>query len=1115
MPKEVQFKKSKSLIAFPNLIEVQTQSYNWFLKEGLTELFEELSPIEDFTGKLLELRFGDYFFEEPKLDEDFAKKNNLTYKSSLRCRLSLINKQTGEVKEQEVYLGDFPMMTDRGTFIINGIERVVVSQIVRSYGVLFVAEEIAARRLFGAKIIPSRGAWLEIETNAKDVISVKIDRRRKIPITAFLKALGIDSDDEIRRLFSDVNDDPDHDYIKATQDKDPARSHEEGVIETYKRIRPGDLATYENAKSLIYSMFFDLKRYDLGKVGRYKINQRLNLKTPITLENRVLQKEDVIDIIKEVIRLNNTPEAQPDDIDHLANRRVRSVGELVQAKTRVGFLRMERIIRDRMSVSDPATATPAMLINARPIIAVLQEFFASSQLSQFMNQTNPLAELEHKRCLSATGPGGLSRERAGFPVRDVHTSHYGRICPIETPEGPNIGLVGYLSCFARINEYGFIETPYRKVIREFKKDDPQMVGKMVDEDLFLGPKKIIGRGEEIKKLMLAQLKKIKNLPAARHGDTVKVRPYVSRQIDYLDAGEEERYIIAPASTHLDEKNYIVEPRVIVRKAGHPRVEGVHKVDYIDVSPLQIVSISTALIPFLEHTDAARAMMGSNMQRQAVPLISPESPRVGTGVEKQIALDSGQILLAKQAGTVTEVTAERILVKERRGQREYPLQIFARSNQATCLHQRPAVEVGQKVEVGDLLADSLATDQGELALGRNVKVAFMSWGGGNFEDAILISEALVANDVYTSIHIENYSIEVRDTKLGPEVVTRDIPNVGEEALKNLDKDGIVRVGAELGASDILVGKITPKGETELSSEERLLRAIFGEKAKDVRDTSLRLPHGERGKVVDVRILSKEKGAELAAGVSKVIEVSVAQLRKVSVGDKLAGRHGNKGVISRILPLEDIPYLADGTPVDIILNPLGVVSRMNIGQILETHLGWAAEKLDYKVDTPVFEGVPYTQIQKELVKAHLPKDGKVQLYDGRTGDPFDQKTTVGSIYIMKLIHLVDDKMHARSIGPYSMVTQQPLGGKAQFGGQRFGEMEVWALEAYGAAYSLQEMLTIKSDDVVGRSKAYEAIVKGEEVEYFSTPESFLVLVKELQSLGLAIDLYKEGKKIKINK
>ncbi len=1044
-PNRIQFAKSKFNVPLTDLIELQTNSYDWFFKEGIRELLDEINPVEDFTGKVLTLEFGDFALDQPAVDEETAKQKNLTYKAPLKCQVKLINKITGKTKESSVFLGDFPIMTNRGTFIINGIERVVVSQIVRSFGVLFVAEELSGRRLFGAKVIPSRGAWLEFETSARDIITVKVDRKRKILVSTFLRALGLTTD-QIIKTFEGVNDNPDHDYIKATLARDTAKTYEEAVVDVYKRIRPGDLATPETAKSFLDAMFFNPKRYDLGKVGRYKINQRLNLKLSDELKNRILRVEDVVEVIKEIISLNNNPMAEPDDIDHLRNRRVRAVGELLQGKVRVGLLRIERIVKDRMSVLDPDTVTAAQLINVRPIAAVLQEFYASSQLSQFMNQTNPLAELEHKRCLSATGPGGLSRERAGFEVRDVHHSHYGRVCPIETPEGPNIGLVGYMASYAKVNEYGFLETPYLVVEKSN--------GKMK----------------------------------------------VTSKVVYLDADEEDKAVIAPASTLVDKDDYFTQSKTVVRKFGEPSIEKIDKIQYMDVSPKQIVSISTASIPFIEHDDAVRAYMGSNMQRQAVPLVRPDSPVVGTGMEKDAARDSGQCIFAQEDGVVNSVSANEITV----GTRLHKLQKFVRSNQATCINQRPVVSVGDKIKKGQILADSSATDNGELALGQNVLVAFMPFRGGNYEDAIIISERLVREDVLTSIHIENYPIEVRDTKLGPELLTRDIPNVGEGALANLDEQGIIRIGAEISAGDILVGKITPKGETELSAEEKLLRAIFGEKAKDVKDTSLRLPHGEYGKIVGVKIFSKEAGDELPAGVYQMVEVAVAQLRKIQIGDKLAGRHGNKGVISMVLPEAEMPFLADGTPIDIILNPLGVISRMNLGQLLETHLGWAAKKLGYKVATPVFEGVSYAQIQEELKKAGLPEDGKIQLFDGRTGEPFDQKTTVGIKYMMKLCHLVDDKMHARSTGPYSMVTQQPLGGKSQFGGQRFGEMEVWALEAYGAAHTLQEMLTIKSDDVVGRSKAYESIIKGEPIQKPQIPASFYVLVKELQSLGLNVEM-----------
>lgn len=1046
------FSEGKVNVSFPNLIQLQLDSYRWLFDEGIQEIIDEISPVDDFTGKNLRLEFGDYALEAPRVDEATAREKNLTYKAPLKCKAILINKVTGKQKESDIFLGDFPVMTNRGTFIINGVERVVVSQIVRSYGVLFTGEEAGGRTLFGAKLIPARGAWLEIETSNRDVISVKVDRKRKIPITTFLKSLGLDKDEDIVNAFKDVNDNADHDYIKATLLKDPAKTRAESYTEVYKRIRPGDLTTADTAKTFLEALFFNPKRYDLGKVGRYKLNQRLSLAGKDSERDRILRLEDILEIVKEVIRLNNDPTAQPDDIDHLRNRRVRAVGELVQSRLRVGFLRMERIIRDRMSVVDPLTVTASQLVNSRPVAAVLQEFFASSQLSQFMNQTNPLAELEHKRTLSSTGPGGLSRERAGFEVRDVHASHYGRVCPIETPEGPNIGLVGYLATYGKVNEYGFIETPYLEV--------EQKAGR---------------------------------------------KPRVTKKLVYMDAMEEERYIIAPASTPVDKDGYITESRVVVRKFGNPSQEKVEKIQYIDVSACQIVSVTTGLIPFVEHDDATRASMGSNMQRQAVPLVRASAPLVGTGLEGTAAQNSGQVFVAPFDGVVRYVDGNEIHLSDDKGKiHRQKLEKFIRSNQATCMNQTPIVAVGDKVKKGDVIADGASVDGGELALGQNVLVAFLSFWGTNFEDAIAISERLVKDDRFSSIHIEEYSVEVRDTKLGPEIVTRDIPNVGDEALANLDELGVIRIGAEVSAGDILVGKISPKGESELSAEEKLLRAIFGEKAKDVKDTSLRLPHGERGKVVGIKLFSKDQGDELPSGVYQMIQISIAQLRKVSVGDKLAGRHGNKGVISVILPEEEMPYLPDGTPVDIVLNPLGVVSRMNLGQILETHLGWAAKTLNYKVATPVFEGVTVNQIEGELKKAGLPESGKIQLRDGRTGEPFDQKTTVGIIYMMKLNHLVDDKMHARSTGPYSMVTQQPLGGKAQFGGQRFGEMEVWALEAYGAAHSLQEMLTLKSDDVIGRSKAYEAIIRGEEIQKPSVPASFFVLTRELQSLGLNVEL-----------
>jgi DNA-directed RNA polymerase subunit beta len=1043
------FKSFPITVPLPPLVELQTESWDWLFNEGLKELFDEINPIVDFTGKALELEFASYSLDEPKCTEEVAVAKNLTFKAPLKAHVVLRNKINNTVKEADVFLGDIPLQTPRGTFIINGIERVVISQIVRSYGVLFTMEDNGGRNLFGAKIIPSRGAWLEFETSTRDIIAVKVDRKRKIPVTTFLRALGMEPE-QILAAFSDTDTNSDHKYITTTLDRDLAKNRDEAMIEVYKRIRPGDLATAETARVFLENLFFNSKRYNLGKVGRYKINQRLNLDVKNVVENHVLTLEDVVAVIQEIIRLNNTPGAMPDDVDHLKNRRVRAVGELIQSRLRIGLLRVERIVKDRMSVLEAEEITPGQLINSRPVAAVLQEFFASSQLSQFMNQTNPLAEIEHMRCITATGPGGLARERAGFEVRDVHPSHYGRICPIETPEGPNIGLVSYLASYARVNEYGFIETPYLKVMSDNGK-----------------------------------------------------QPHVSHDIVYLDAGEEEKHIIAPASTEITASGEIVGESIIVRKFGEPDFEKVTRVDFMDVSARQTVSMTTALIPFVEHDDAARANMGSNMEKQAVPLIRPQTPVVGTGMEEAVQ-NAGQLILAQAPGLVTKVDGSSISVQEAKGDRVYKLHNFVRSNQATCINQRPSVHVGDKVKKGTVLADSYASEEGQLALGQNVLVAFMSYGGYNYEDAIIVSERLVRDDRFTSIHIEKYSVELRDTKLGPELLTRDIPNVSEEALSNLDDRGIVRIGAEISAGDILVGRISPKGETELSAEEKLLRAIFGDKAKDVKDSSLRLPHGERGKVVEVKIFSKQEGDELPASVYQMVEVSVAQMRKLSVGDKLAGRHGNKGVISVVLPEENMPYLADGRTIDIILNPLGVISRMNLGQILETHLGWAASELGYYVAAPVFDSVTYEEISSELKRAGLPEDGKVQLYDGKSGEPYDQKTTVGVNYILKLIHLVDDKMHARSTGPYSMVTQQPLGGKAQFGGQRFGEMEVWALEGYGAAHTLQEMLTIKSDDVVGRSRAYEAIIKGEEIQKPSIPASFYVLVRELQSLGLNIEL-----------
>lgn len=1094
------FSRRHEIIDLPPLTEVQIDSYEWFLREGIMELFAEISPVRDFSEKKLELNFVDFIIDEPKMDEEMSKSKNATYEAAVKAKVQLVNKETGELKEQEIYLGEFPLMTDRGTFIVNGVERVVVSQLIRSPGVIFTANMVKDEQNFGAKVIPNRGAWLEFETDANGIISVKIDRKRKVAATSLMKAFGLGSSEDIKKMFVEVDTLPDKKFIANTLEKDDAKTEDEGLIEVYKRIRPGDLATADNARSLIEAMFFDFDRYDFGKVGRFKANQRLGINVPIDKKNRVFRKEDLVAIMKEIVRLN-VVKGTPDDIDHLGNRRLRAVGELAQNKMRVGLTRMVRIARDRMSTQDTSTMTPAQLVNARPIIASIREFFMSSQLSQFMDQTNPLSELEHKRRVSAMGPGGLSRERAGFDVRDVHSSHYGRVCPIATSEGPNIGLVGHLASYARLNEYGFVETPYRKVLRAIsKKALDKAVGEIIYKDTkdAKGKRIIIKEGDVIKRSDISELKKL-------DVDEVRIKSRVTDEIVYLDAFKEERAVTAPATTPIDENGHFVRNRAEVRVEGEPSMEATGKIEYIDVSPRQIISVATSLIPFLENDDANRALMGTNMQRQAVPCVRPQAPVVGTGVEGRVAIDSGAVVTAKEAGEVIVVDGNHVEVRSNKGGiDQYKLHNYLRSNTSTCINQHPIVNVGQKVKKGDVLADGPATDNGELALGQNVLVAFMSWHGGNFEDAILISDRLVRDDRYTSIHIEDFSIDVRDTKLGPEIVTRDIPNVGEEKLKDLDEEGIIRFGAEVSSGDILAGKITPKGETELTSEERLLRAIFGEKARDVKDSSLYLEHGEQGKVVDVKIFSREAGDKLPTGVIKTIQVSIAQMRKIQVGDKLAGRHGNKGVISKVVPAEDMPYLEDGTPVDVILNPLGVASRMNLGQILETHLGWAAQRLGYTVATPALDGIPEDIIRQELKKAGIPEDGQVQLHDGQTGDKFLERTTVGVMYILKLYHLVEDKIHQRSIGPYSLITQQPLGGKAQFGGQRFGEMEVWALEAYGSAHTLQEMLTIKSDDVLGRSKTYEAIIKGEDIRKPNIPESFGVLVKELKSLALDVDL-----------
>jgi DNA-directed RNA polymerase subunit beta len=1105
------FTTSRDAMALPDLIEVQKDSYRWFLEEGIRELLMEISPIKDFIGRDLELTFTDYFFDDPKFDEKTSKEKKINYEAPLRVKAKLTNRRSSEVKEQEVYLGELPVMTDRGTFVVNGVERVVVSQLVRSAGAFFTAEMVRGRRYYGAKLIPNRGAWLEFETDAKNVIWVKIDRKRKVAATSLLRAFGMSTDEEILAAFADIDTHPLIHYIESTIAKDAAKNEDDGYIEVYKRVRPGDLATADNAKSLIHAMFFRYERYDLGPVGRFKFNQRFGLPSDRDLvkkeTERILKKEDLIQILREIIRLNIAQE-DPDDVDHLGNRRVRAIGELVQSRFRIGLARMERIVKDRMSTQDVATLTPAKLINARPVIGAVREFFMSSQLSQFMDQTNPLSELEHKRRLSAMGPGGLTRERAGFDVRDVHRTHYGRICPIESPEGPNIGLVGHLASYARINDFGFIETPYRKVKAWAMNDGKDAVGDTLRADVRGGEGSVIAeKGTKVTKEIAKELKEKVSF------DKVPVEPYVTTEIAYLNAFTEERGTTAPATTPIDPKTgkFLVE-RAAARKHGEPTTVDVSEIEYVDVSSKQLLAIAAALIPFVENDDGHRALMGSNMQRQAVPCIKPDAPIVGTGVERRAGVDSGHVILASDDGVVQSVDGRHIEIKTGAGDiRRYELVKFQRSNHSTCINQRPAVKKGQEIYAGEVLIDGTSCDRGELALGQNLLCAFLSWDGYNYEDAIILSERLVHTDRFTTINIEHHTIDVRDTKLGPEVVTSDIPNVSEEKLKNLDDQGIIHIGAEVKAGDILVGKITPKGETDLSAEEKLLRAIFGEKARDVRDSSLYLQHGEHGRVVDVKVFSREAGDKLQPGVIKQYVVAVADLRKVQVGDKLAGRHGNKGVISKIVRVEDMPFLEDGTPVDVILSPLGVVSRMNIGQVLETHLGLAANALGYTVASPVFDGVPEATIRGELAKAGFPEDGKIAVIDGRTGLPYDHKPTVGYIYMLKLNHMVEDKIHQRSIGPYSLITQQPLGGKAQSGGQRFGEMEVWALEAYGAAHTLQEILTIKSDDVPGRSKAYESIIKGEPIRKVNVPESFNVLVRELKGLCLDVELLKDGVRI----
>lgn len=1090
----VYFTKTDDALNLPNLVDHQNRSFQWFVQEGLGELLAEISPIEDYTGAKLSLSFKDYRFEDPKISEADARENNISYEAPLKATVVLTNKVTGEVKEQEIYLGDYPWMTDRGTFVINGAERVVVSQLIRSAGVFFTADLHGTSNLYGAKVIPGRGAWLEFETAASGAVYVKIDRKRKIAVTTLLRALGM-TESSIKEAFKHV-DQGKLSYIQATLEKDPTRGNNDALIEVYRRLRPGDLATVDNARSLLENMFYNFKRFDFSRVGRYKINKRLNLDVPNTIENRIMRLEDLIAIIAEIIRMNNTQEPA-DDIDSLANRRVKLVGELVQRQFRIGLLRMERNTKDRMSMSEIETVTPAQLINARPVVAAVREFFASSQLSQFMDQINPLSELAHKRRLSSMGPGGLSRERAGFEVRDAHATHYGRICAVETPEGANIGLVLNLASYARVNEYGFIETPYRKVVNAVTAKDA--AGHVAAVDLEDEAGKVIVKKDA--KISADDAKKLAKVTAQV---TWPIRAVVTNDVVYLDASAEESAVIASAGEETDEHGYFVNERVSARIHLKSGEVDANDVTHMDASRKQIIGSSAGLIPFVEKNYVYRSLMGSNQQRQAVPLISPQSPIVGTGTEADAARNTGQLVVAEDDGEVVKAVADEVVVAYKDRKVIYRPQHFIRSNEGTSINQKVVVHTGDVVKAGQPLVEGMSVAGGELALGKDLIAAFMPWRGYNFEDAIIISRKLVEDDTLTSVHIVDFMVEVRETKLGPEIVTRDIPNVSEDALRHLDEDGIVRIGAEVHPGDILVGKITPKGEQELSSEERLLRAIFGEKAKEVRDTSQRMSNGKHGKVVGVRVFSRANGHELKAGVLMQIQVFVAQMRKIAVGDKLGGRHGNKGVIARILPVEDMPFMEDGTPVDIVLNPLGVPSRMNIGQLFETHLGMAARALGMKVASPSFNGVPVEKIQELLQQAGYPADGKQQLYDGRTGEPFAERTTVGSMYMIKLNHMIADKIHARSTGPYTMVTQQPLGGKAQNGGQRFGEMEVWALEAYGASNTLQEMLTIKSDDVYGRSKAYESIVKGTEIVGPKVPESFNVLVKELQGLGLKVDL-----------
>ncbi|MDD4625104.1 MAG: DNA-directed RNA polymerase subunit beta [Candidatus Paceibacterota bacterium] len=1051
MMKIKDFSKSKISFPLPGLIFLQKESWRQLWQEDLKELFKEVSPMRDYTGKEMELYFIDYRLGKPNYENYFeAKENNDSFEAPLRVTVRLVNLKTKEEKDQEVFFGNFPLLTDRGTFVINGVERVVISQLIRSPGVFFPQEIVKGKKCFGAKIIPNRGAWLEFETDAAGFLSVKIDRKRRLPATTLLKALAGYTSDNIREIFAGV-DSGELNFIEETLKRDHTNSQPEALMEIYQRLRSGELSTPEAAKELIFNMFFNFERYDLSKVGRWKTWSRLPDLKPakdkdIAKEDRVLSPEDLVSVMKEIIRLNNDPNAKPDEIDHLANRRIRTMSELLLNKLRVGLMRMARIAKDKMSVLGSEVISPSQLVNPRPFMAQASQFFSSSQFSQFMDTENALAELEHKRRLTATGPGGLTRERAGFEVRDVQPSHYGKICPIQTPEGPNVGLVGYLALYSRLNPYGFLEAPYYKV------------------------------------------------------DGAKV----SSKLEYLSAAEEERHNIASASVALGEKSDILSKRVEARVKGESSEIEKEKIDYVDVSPQQFLSVATALIPFLQNDDANRAQMGANMQRQAVPLVNPEPPLVGTGMEVAVAKDSGQLILSEEGGKVIEVDASQIKVKSDKGVQSYKIRNFDLTNQYTCFHQRPIVKKGEEVKKGQILAEGGGVSRGRLSLGRNVLVAFMSWRGNTYEDAIVLSEKLVKEDVFTSIHIEDAFCDVRETKLGPEVTTSDIPNVGEEKLKDLDEEGIVRIGATVNPNDILVGKISPKGEAELSAEERLLRAIFGEKAKEVKDTSMRMEHGKHGRVVGIKVFSRDEGYNLQPGVLKRIRVRIAEVRKIQVGDKLAGRHGNKGVVSKILPVEEMPFLADGTPVDVVLNVLGVVSRMNLGQVLETHLGLAANKLGYLAETPALSGATEKEVKEELKKAGLPEDGKTVLFDPATGQPFPEKVTVGYNYVLKLIHMIKDKIHMRSIGPYSLITQQPLGGKAQFGGQRFGEMEVWALEGYGAAHTLQEMLTIKSDDIMGRVGAYEAILKGEKIKSPNLPASFNLLVSELKSLSLNFEI-----------